>query len=79
MDIDPEIRNYIITILKNPKESTPTDTELIEAVSGGVDSLTAKWRLRFLGYTELNIELALQRAVDRSVLRTNLNWHLEVV
>ncbi len=77
LKIDEAIRDKIIEILIHPSDAVPTDEEIKEACGQGTDALTAKWRLRFLGYKEKNIELAIQRACDRGVIERASDWKLK--
>jgi hypothetical protein len=80
MMIDEATRDELIKVLMNPKDGRPTDQELTEVFSGGVDALTAKWRLRFLGYKTIEIELSYVSAIDRGLIKLTLDsWKLEPV
>ncbi len=71
-------RDELIKIFMNPKDGRPTDQELIQVFTGGVDALTAKWRLRFLGYKTNEIERSYGSALDRGLLRLTLDgWKIE--
>ncbi len=76
-NIDQETRDTLIKVLMNPSKDVPTDAEITEVFEEGVDALTAKWRLRFRGYDGHIIELAIQRAADRGVIKTLYDWRLK--
>ncbi len=79
MLVDEATRDGLIKILMNPKDGRPTDQELVEVFNGGVDALTAKWRLRFLGYNPVEIERSYGSALDRGILKIADNWKFEPV
>lgn len=76
MNLHKETVEEIVLRLKNPKDEMPTDEDIKSAVQNNSDAQTVLWRLRIIGYSKGNSQLAMQRALDRRVLALDHNLTL---
>ena len=66
----------LANILAHPNERFPSHEDILLAVGDGAEALAVNWILRFAGFGKQNVELAIQRAIDDSVISVGSDMKL---